>query len=389
MVEKGVHGSKQQLEEKLEHFSQRATAVRKAAELAAEERYITEINALTHRVEGKAEKLQETYDTLKSQSEEVTLDMQQTIGKHTDLSRELAMLPEDIETFFNQVDGALDNITCKILQNVIEQYRLVLEDFVTESHESASQLRSLAMQIKSGQRLVYAVDNFQEYLIRSHKELLADIAEAKHLAEKPELLESAIQEYSQIINKCIRVHEKIRDEHQPFADELNHIIETSARRTRVSAFTKVFIINALVYLQWSFSLGLVLPQWNAVLAFIITGLVIVVVNVVVTSKLAAFYGTHASLFKVTRFSLLNHLFAFSISLVIIQSSTLLLYVVSMHYLYLFLYYLLNFLTETNPFLSWITNVSAIATIIVLFTGWLKKRNLLKYMKNFIHWIPTQ
>ncbi len=388
-VEKEVHGSKQQLKEKLEYFSQRATLTRKAAELAGEERYITEIDALMHRVESKAEILQEKYAKLKSQSEEVTLDMQRTIGKHTDISKELAMLPEDMETFFNQVDAALDDITCKFLQYVIERYRLALEKYVTESLDTVSQLRSLATQIKSGQRLVHAIDNFQEYLIRSHRELLADIAEAKHLAEKPELLETVIEEYSQIINKCIRVHEKIRDEHQPFADELHYLIETSARRKRLSAFAKIFILDLLLYLQWSLAAGMVLPQWNALLAFIITGLVIVAVNLVVISKLAAIYGKHPSLFKITQFSLLNHLFAFSISLVIFQSLIFLLYIVLLHYLYLFLYYLINFLTETNPFLSWITNVSAIITIVALFIGLLKKLNLLKYMKNFIHCTPTQ
>jgi hypothetical protein len=368
--ERELEESKQQLEEATSHFVEKATAVRNFAELIEADTYIIEIDKLTHRVENKGNQLQENFDKA----------LPMTV-------RPIGSSNEEMESLFTQARDELEDILHNTILYALEHRRHALESFLNELINHISKLKLLAEQVKANEQIVKNIDTFQGYVSRNQRDLVAETKKLTLLVEEPGLNNDAARdEFKQILRKHISFHEKVLDELPRILDVLKPLVEMKSRRKRISYLIFVFLINILIYLQWSIPVGMVIPQWNGILAFIVTGLSLAYISLLITIKLISLYENHSSIFNFTNFHLFNKIIAFfSISFIIIFL-ILTIYVFSLHFLYLLLYFLFDFLTKTNTMLTFITNVSAIATIIVLLIGLLKALELLKYIKKLVSWI---
>jgi hypothetical protein len=383
-VEKAVYESKQELEADYKHILELAMVVKGVTETIGVDSYLSEINAIIQRVEDKAKQIDEVFDKINASSEAVSLDTHLLASGRVGLPKDAELLIEESELFFAQATGEILILSRKQIQYVLENNKQARDAIVQGISKSVMYIRSHKEQVPADE-LLTDIDTLEKQVVTSQKTIDAEVDGVLQRIQEPGA------DMHLVYNEYERILRLLRDFHRQIAEDLEQLdqlleplrekMRIRRRRKQVSAIVIVLLINVAIYLQWSLPLGMFQPQVNAVFAFFIIGIILTVITFKATVTLVVFEDDHPALFNVTQSPFLNTLIMHAINIVAGFLLIVFNYIVILHYLYLLLYALFNYLDTINKVLTWIVNISTIVSVAFIVAGKVKQIDLRRNVQH--------
>lgn len=384
-VEKEVYESKQELEAVGKHVLEVAMVVQGVTEKIGADLYLPEITAIIQRVEDKVKQIDGWFDKVKASPEAVTLDKHLLAGERVGLPKEAETLIQELELFFAQATGEVIILSRKNIQYVLENNKQARDAIVQGIINSLTSIRSQKEPLPADEQLLTDLDTLEKKLVTSQITVDTKVDGLLQLIKEPGAdIHLVYNETERVLSLLVNFHEQIGED----LEHLNHILEPlrekirlRRKRKQVSATVIVLLINVAIYLQWSLPQGMFQPQVNASFAFFIIGIILTVISFKATVLLVVFEDDHPALFNVTHSPFLNKLIMHGITVVVLFLLIVFNYIVILHYFYLLLYALFNYLDTVNKLLTWIVNISTIVSVVFILASKLKQSDLRRNVKH--------